>query len=147
MQGQSFQFVWNPNGQGSTAYTPDQAYPGSAYVDYIGSDVYGNCWCTPFTDQNGWAMQLSQPWGLDWLATFAAQVGRPVVFPEWSVDTRPDGHGLGDDPYFVNQMAAWMSANNVAWSAIFAYNAPDQQNDITDGNFPQSLAAFEADFG
>jgi len=145
--GQAFQFVWNSNGQGPTSYSPSQAYPGSAYVDYIGSDVYGNCWCSPFTPQSGWAMQVSQPWGLDWLASFAAQVGRPIVFPEWSVDYRPDGHGLGDDPYFVNQLAAWMGSHNVAWSAIFSYNAPDQQNDITDGNFPQSLAAFKADFG
>jgi hypothetical protein len=144
--GQSFKFVWNPNGAGPTAYTPDQAYPGNAYVDYIGSDVYGNCWCNPFTPQNGWSHQLSQPWGLNWLASFAGQMGKPIVFPEWSVDYRSDGHGLGDNPYFVNQFAAWITSHNVAWTNIFAFNSA-QQNDITDGNFPNALAAFKVNFG
>ena len=144
--GQQFRFVWNPNGDGPTSYSPDQAYPGSNYVDFIGSDVYGNCFSSPFTPQNGWADQLSQPWGLDWLASFAAQQGRPIVFPEWSVDYRPDGHGLGDDPYFIDQFASWIAQHNVAWTNIFSYNAPDQQNNILDGNFPNALAAFKADF-
>jgi hypothetical protein len=147
--GQAFQFVWNVNGDGPTNYTPDQAYPGSAYVDYIGSDMYDNCWCSPFTPQNAWADQLSHPWGLNWLASFAAQVGRPIAFPEWSVDYRSDGHGLGDDPYFINQFAAWISSNNVAWTDIFAFNdsAGGQDNNILDGRFPNALAAFRADFG
>jgi hypothetical protein len=141
--GQSFKFVWNPNGAGPTTYTPDQAYPGNAYVDYIGSDVYANCWCKPFTAPNGWAHQLSQPWGLNWLASFAGQMGKPIVFPEWGVNYRPDGHGLGDDPYFVDQFAAWISSHNVAWTNLFAY----QQSDITDGRFPNALAAFKTHFG
>ena len=145
--GERFRFVWNPNGDGPTNYTPDQAYPGSRYVDFVGSDVYGNCWCSPFTPQSGWASQLSHPWGLDWLASFAAQVGRPIVFPEWSVDYRPDGHGLGDDAYFIHQFAAWIGQNGVAWTNIFSYNAPDQENNILDGHFPSALAAFRADFG
>jgi hypothetical protein len=141
--GQSFAFVWNPNGAGSTRYTPEEAYPGNAYVDYIGSDVYGNCWCNPFTPENGWAHQLSQPWGLNWLASFATQVGKPIAFPEWGVDFRSDGHGLGDNPYFVNQFAAWITSHNVAWTNIFTH----QQSDITNGSFPKALAAFESNFG
>jgi len=147
--GQAFQFVWNPNGSGPTNYTPDQAYPGSAYVDYIGSDTYDNCWCNPFTPQNAWAATLSQPWGLNWLASFSAKVGRPISFPEWSVDYRNDGHGLGDDPYFIHQFAAWIASNNVAWTDIFAFNdsAGGQDNNILDGRFPNALAAFRSDFG
>ena len=59
---------------------------------------------------------------------------------------RNDGHGLGDDPYFVNQFASWISSHNVAWTNIFTVDA-DQQDDITDGSFPNALAAFRADFG
>ena len=142
--GQSFAFVWNPNGAGSTRFSPAQAYPGNAYVDYIGSDVYANCWCSPFTVQNGWANQLSQPWGLDWLASFAARQGKPIVFPEWGVDFRSDGHGLGDDAYFVNQFGSWITAHKVAWTSIFTFH---QEHDITDGSFPNALAAFKAHFG
>jgi len=142
--GQSFQFIWNPNGAGPTNYTPEQAYPGNSYVDYIGSDVYGNCWCHPFTPDNGWSHQLSQPWGLNWLTSFATQMGKPIVFPEWGVDFRSDGHGLGDNPYFVDQFAAWITSHNVAWTNIFTFHS---NNDITDGRFPKALAAFEAHFG
>jgi hypothetical protein len=60
--GQSFKFVWNPNAGNSfgDAYTPEQAYPGSAYVDYVGIDTYDEGWSTPPTPQNAWANQLSQ---------------------------------------------------------------------------------------
>ncbi len=35
--------------QGSTAssYSPAQAYPGNAYVDYVGTDVYDEFWGRP----------------------------------------------------------------------------------------------------
>jgi hypothetical protein len=147
VSGQDFAFLWNPNGSGPTNYTPDEAYPGNSYVDYIGTDIYDNCWCTPQTPQNAWSAQLSQAWGLNWLASFAAENGKPIAFPEWSDDFRSDGHGLGDDPYFINQFAAWIASNNVAFTDIFAFDGPGQQNDITDGSFPNALAAFKADFG
>jgi hypothetical protein len=56
---------------------------------------------------------------------------------------------LGDDPYFINQFANWIAANNVAFTCIFSYNdtAGGQDNDITDGRFPNALAAFKSDFG
>jgi hypothetical protein len=146
--GQAFQFVWNPNGApGPTPFTPDQAYPGDAYVDYVGTDVYDNTWATPKTPQVAWANDVSAEWGLNWLAGFAAAHGKPITFPEWSVEIRPDGAGLGDDPYFVNQFAAWITGHNVAFTDIFSFNAPDGESDITDGSFPNALAAFKADFG
>ena len=146
--GQAFQFSWNPNGApGQNAYTPDQAYPGDAYVDYVGTDVYDDTWATPKTSQVAWANDVSAQWGLNWLAGFAAAHGKPIAFPEWSVAFRPDGAGLGDDPYFVNQLAAWITGHNVAFTDIFSFNAPDGESDITDGNFPNALAAFKADFG
>ena len=125
--GQSFKFVWNPNAGNSfgNTYTPEQAYPGSAYVDYVGIDVYDQGWSSPATPQNAWANQLSQSWGLNWLSSFAAEVGRPIVFPEWGVEIRSDGHGMGDDPYFINQFAAWIVQHNVAWTAYFEYDTAD----------------------
>ncbi len=147
--GQHFQFLWNPNGGGSTSWDLTQAYPGSAYVDYIGSDVYDEYWGTPQTPQNSWTNALDQSWGLNWVASFAASEGKPIAIPEWSDCYRSDGHGLGDDPYFINQFANWIATNNVAFTDIFSFNdtAGGQDNDITDGNFPNALAAFKTDFG
>jgi len=147
--GQSFRFLWNPNGGGSSSWNLELAYPGSAYVDYIGTDVYDEYWGSPFTPQASWNNAVTQTWGLNWLVTFAAAEGRPIAIPEWSVDYRSDGHGLGDDPYFISQFANWIAANNVAFTCIFSYNdtAGGQDNDIADGSFPNALAAFRADFG
>ncbi len=148
VRGQSFKFVWNPNADTSyRRYTPAQAYPGSAYVNDIGTDLYDEAWVQPLDPATAWARQLTGPWGLDWLASFAAYEGKPIVFPEWGVAIRSDGHGLGDDPYYVNQFASWITTHDVAWTSMFSSDAGSQQDDITDGSFPNALAAFRADFG
>ena len=72
---------------------------------------------------------------------------KPIGIPEWSVAIRDDGHGLGDDPSFINNIAAWFVAHHVIFDCIFSFDSPGEQNDITDGAFPASLAAFRADFG
>src|SRR4029077_13177611 len=138
-------FIWNPNGDGPTSYTPDQAYPGDAYVDYVGTDIYDNCWCSPQTPKNACTSQLNDPWGRNWLAGFAAAHSKAMGFPEWSVDFRHDGHGLGDDPSFIHNFHAWITSNNTAIANIFAFDAPDQQNNIADGSFPNALSAFKTD--
>ncbi len=146
--GESFKFVWNPNGGNShgRSYPASMAYPGSAYVDYIGTDLYDESWVQPLTPANAWVGQLSETWGLNWLTSFAAAQGKPIVFPEWGVAIRNDGHGLGDDPYFINQFASWITNHNVAWTNMFSYDS-SQRDDITDGSFPNALTAFRADFG
>jgi hypothetical protein len=147
--GAQFQYLWNPDQGGPTSWDLTQAYPGSAYVDYIGSDTYDEYWGTPQTPQNSWSNILTESWGLNWLASFAASEGKPIAIPEWSVCFRSDGHGLGDDPYFINQFANWIATNNVAFTDIFSFNdtAGGQDNDITNGDFPNALAAFKTDFG
>jgi hypothetical protein len=147
VRGQAFRFVWNPNGApGTSAFTAAQAYPGDAYVDYVGTDLYDESWSTPKTPQNAWANDVSAQWGLNWLAGFAAAHGKRIAFPEWSVDYRADGAGLGDDPYFVNQFASWFATHDVAFADLFCFNTSVEENAITDGHFPNSLAAFERDF-
>ena len=119
--GAKFKFCWNPNGPSPTTYSPDQAYPGNAYVDYVGTDVYDNFWGTPFTSAASWVHQLNQQWGLDWLGAFAAEHNEPIAIPEWSDEYRTDGHGLGDDPDFIDKMADWFVTNQVAFANVFAY--------------------------
>jgi hypothetical protein len=147
--GQQFKFLWNPNGGGSASWNLELAYPGSAYVDYIGTDVYDAYWGTSFTPQTSWSNAVTQTWGLNWLTTFATAEGRPIAIPEWSVDFRSDGYGLGDDPYFIGQFANWIASNNVAFTCIFSFNdtAGGQDNNLVGGNFPNALAAFRAGFG
>ena len=62
---------------------------------------------------------------------------------------RSDGHGLGDDPYFVNQMVSWMenSANDVTYESYFDADSGGVNSLITGGSFPSSLAAFRRTLG
>jgi hypothetical protein len=149
--GARFKFFWTPNCGGSfdySAYTPDETYPGDAYVNYIGSDVYDNYWGTPFTPEATWNFKLSTQWGLDWLSSFAVVHNKPMGIAEWSTEYRSDGHGLGDDPSFISEMAAWLVANNAAFSVMFAEDTSSEyRNNILDGTFPNSLAQFRVDFG
>ena len=147
--GEQFRFLWNPNAASPTGYAPDAAYPGDAYVDYVGTDIYDDYFGPgPRSATSAWANQLSQQWGLDWLASFAAAHHKPIAIPEWSADYRSDGHGLGDDPAFVDHVASWFVGNNVAFADVWSYDSsPTSRNDLLDGSFPQALAAFKADFG
>jgi Glycosyl hydrolase family 26 len=145
--GEKFKFLWNPNGPSPTTYSPSQAYPGNSYVDYIGTDVYDNFWGTPFTPPASWTHQLIQQWGLNWLATFAAEQNKPIAIPEWSDEYRTDGHGLGDDPLFIDNMANWFVANDVAFANVWCYDSSSTyRNNLLDGTFPKALTMFKADF-
>ncbi len=156
VSGENFKFVWNPD---ASAFVPDQsivsgynvslAYPGNAYVDYIGLDAYDQSWNTPQTPSNAWA-DSTLP-ALSAAETFAAAQGKPLAFCEWGIAIRSDGHGLGDDPLYVNNMVSWMRAHSVAYESYFDYNTlpvgGDTNAAITGGSFPNSLAAFITDLG
>ena len=157
--GQNFTFEWNPNAGG----TDDLAdyYPGNAYVDLIGLDLYDQAWGNyGASDCNGAACQqeefrtlLTQPNGLRWLAKFAAAQGKPVALPEWglaaSSPTDLNGTyvdeelGGGDDPTFINAMAQWINRNNVYEATYWQFN----RSRISPTANPLSDAAFVSDFG
>ncbi len=106
--GQHFEFDWCPT-LGKASVAPDRAYPGDAYVDYVGADVYDNSWIADYRDPVArWNDFVTQPYGLQWQSDFATAHGKPMTFPEWGLSTRSDGHGGGDDPYFIQQMYDWI---------------------------------------
>lgn len=57
-------------------------------------------------------------------AIFARTVGRPMSLPEWGLWQRPDGHGGGDNAYFIQQMMDFIAdpQNNVAYHAYFEFD-------------------------
>jgi len=158
--GQAFKFIWeaaNPQyGSYPGAYTADEAYPGDAYVDYVGADTYDQSWsggCGLAFNNTTTAAQGQCSWddtllpALTTVAAYAAAHGKPVVFPEWGLAIRGDGHGMGDDPAFIDLMAAWMASHDVAFDIYFNFDVPGQVDAITDGHFPASLVAFRSLFG
>ncbi len=140
--GTSFRFDWC-SAQGLQQIAASDVYPGDAYVDVIGRDNYNQTWdASIVTPQDRWNNIVSEPYGLTWLQAFAAQHGKPISIPEWGTGTRPDGHGGGDDSYFVQQMAAWIKKNNVLYHNYWDYSAPDYDAKLSLGSQPAAGAAY-----
>jgi chitodextrinase len=132
--GQQFKFDWCP---AFDRTVPDAAYPGDAYVDYIGLDVYDPA---PWYSQDPgtrWNQMLATPaGGLNWHRDFARAHGKPMSFPEWGL------WGV-DNPYFIERMHDWIRQNNVAYHAYFDVDAVSQHRLA---HFPEALARFRALF-
>jgi hypothetical protein len=154
--GQAFSFDWNVV-EGPYGTDPGAAYPGDAYVDEVGVDLYDQSWelgsspmnrSTSTSSQRAWnAFLADSGTGLDRMVRFANAHHKPLSLPEWGVIKRPDGHGLGDDPMFVDNVATWIANHHVAFSSYFSFDSSrDGQSDITSGTFPLALARFEQRF-
>jgi hypothetical protein len=122
------------------------AYPGDAYVDYIGLDVYDQAWDAdgkPVADPAvRWQQLVTNPGGLAWQAAFAAAHHKQLSYPEWGLAQRKDGHGGGDDPTFVTNMHAWFASHDVAYQAYFDLDTSDALHALGTKTFPLASAAF-----
>jgi hypothetical protein len=144
--GSNFKFDWCV-GSGPGEVDPATVYPGDEYVDTIGMDNYNTTWsATPTTPLFRWNYRRTKPVGLNWHRDFALLHGKQMTFPEWGTGTRPDGHGVGDDPEFIRYMAEWIKANNFAWHNYWDYTASDFNAKLSTGQFPQSAAMFKQQF-
>jgi hypothetical protein len=145
--GAAFTIDWAPN-LGRGAIAPDRVYPGDAYVDVIGLDAYDQDWSPAFRDPIArWRSLMDQPYGLAWHRDFAAAHGKPMSFPEWGMIDRYDGHGGGDDPYYVRQMHDWIAANRVAYHCYFEFDTDQGRHRMTTGRFPAGAAEYRRLFG
>ena len=160
--GSGFEFVWNP-ALGRLQADPVGAWPGDAYVDTIGVDVYDQSWM-PGTypipagaapdevlrrRRRAWSGMLHGELGLGFWSGFARAHGKPLAIPEWGLARRSDGHGGGDNPYFVEQVDRFVRdpANRVAWFIYFEYDARDGEHQLTAGHFGSAASSFRAHFG
>ena len=135
--GQHFKFLW-------TIYPVNasiaDAWPGSAYVDYIGTDIFDWHGITSDYPQTAagdldheakWQQILTAvPGGLNWMAAFSHATGKPIIIPEWGLDF----HWFGgqDDPLFITNMMAWLKANH----AIGLYWAGEHVTPVTAASGP-----------
>ncbi len=116
--GEHFKFLWAiyPG-----AATVAESWPGSAYVDYVGTDIfdwYGgpdNTYPHTASGALDWTLHWQQtltarPGGLDWTAQFSKLTGKPIIIPEWGLDFHT--FGGQDDTYFLTHMTAWLKAHN-----------------------------------
>ena len=133
-----FRFDWN----GTAGFLAPQfsAYPGDAYVDIIGLDVY---------DRGISVTSRLLPY-LREQRDFALAHGKQLSYPEWGLAGGGTQGGNGDDPAFIRTMYDFMMslADSRATLAYHAYF----NEDVTDGlhrlaNFPQSAALYQDLFG
>jgi hypothetical protein len=116
--GEHFKFLWTIYPKGATVA---ECWPGSAYVDYVGTDIFD--WhgdpdgTYPHTASRAldWAFHWQQtltatPGGLDWIARFSKLTGKPIIIPEWGLDFHT--FGGQDDTYFLTRMTAWLKAHH-----------------------------------
>ncbi len=151
----NFRFDWTVNG-GDNVADGTLFYPGSAYVDDVGVDLYNynyRGYATPAGAQttaartDAWNYALSGPRGLNFWAGFARKQSRPFALSEWGLAWRADGHAGGDDTIYVRGIYAFVTtpANNVAWATYFnsADSATVKHNLTAPGSvFPNSRATF-----
>jgi glycosyl hydrolase family 26 len=143
----SLKFDWNP-AHGWRPFDIDLAYPGNAYVDYIGLDIYDQGWQPEGTTrQERWLDQVRGEGGLAWHRAFAKEHKKPMSFPEWGLAIREDGQGGGDNALFIERMYNWISHNPVAYHIYFNFDAPDGRHELLTGQFPIGSEVFKKRFG
>lgn len=122
--GQSFRFEWNVSISEKDPGEVERFYPGDAFVDVIGMDVYGHY---PI---GKWTSAAS---GLEWVDRFAAAHGKTYGFSEWGVTDR-------DDPAYMDAMVSAISRPGCAYAVWNEYTASDGDHYVEDGKFPDASA-------
>ena len=154
VSGANFKFEWNPTSGDQGAGNLANYYPGNSFVDLIGLDVYDISWGSYPGIAAEFATIQTEPYGLNWLASFAAQQGKPITLPEWGLGWGHSNNGApvsdpgsetsgGDDPTFINDMAGWIASHNVYEATLWDYTT----SLVSPTSNPHSLAAVTLDFG
>lgn len=146
--GDRFRFSFSPS-EGASDSRP--MWPGDAYVDLVGYDVYwkpkvmgGEGWETN-DPQEAWEKRISPTgyngWNLSGMLEFAQAHGKPFQIDEWGV-WGPDA------AVFVQHMAAYLKTHGVRshtyWNSDAAYPGELTSRDTS---WPATTTAFKAAFG
>ncbi|HEY5266560.1 MAG TPA: glycosyl hydrolase, partial [Acidimicrobiales bacterium] len=139
--GEHFLIDWNPNAC-KGAYTYANYYPGNAYVDIVGLDLYDVACATPNTPVP-FAPLASEPFGLNDFEAFAAAQGKPMSFPEWALATIPSG----GDPAYINGIGSTVANGNFAFETYFMGGGTNSKALPLGSSTPLSNAAYQNWFG
>ncbi len=129
-----FKIDWTSMKAGKMIVSVAEAYPGDDVVDIIGVDYY-NTGEIATTDQASWDKAMPKlyhggPLGLQKWLDFAKSHGKKLSIPEWGQMNTLHG-GVGDAPFFISAMYAFMKTNaaNIAYDSYF--NCGDATEDAT----------------
>jgi hypothetical protein len=111
-----FLIDWNPNA--CTENIPyANFYPGDAYVDILGLDLYDGLCTAPgnSTTRITWTQLVHEPAGLATFETFAKAHMKPMSFPEWGLLNEPNG----DDAAYINGIGSTFTSGDFAFESYF----------------------------
>jgi hypothetical protein len=138
VKGAHFLFDWNVNAGTWTTVPLADYYPGDAYVDIIGLDLYdmSGLQLPPVGSPERWQALVSEPLGLTEVYGFAARHHKPLSFPEWAtVSTQ------GDDGKYVAHMGEFIATHDVAYQSWFD-SGDDDIYQLNKSEAPHSVAAY-----
>lgn len=162
--GAAFKYVWNPT-IGLESFPAERAWPGDAYVDAIGLDLYDATWAS--TPQLGniypipagataadrtarqdaaWQQYKTMDHGLDWWTRYAAAHAKPLALPEWGL-VESSRHGGGDNPLFVERVAAWSRDKALAFESYFNAVGAFGDHRLGSGQYPLAAERYKRLFG
>jgi len=98
-------------------------YPGNAYVDTIGVDVYDAAVPAGVTDR--WRWLYRQPQGVGAVVRFARAHHKPLALPEWGLEPKSAG-GIGADPAFMRGILDVLKRNDVSFESYFFQEGPEE---------------------
>jgi hypothetical protein len=156
-------FCWNGAGE-STKFPLEEAYPGDAVVDYVGLDIYDKTWAKgtyPYPpnaseskkleiQKKVWDVLYNNKNGIKAWVDIAKAHHKGFMIPEWGINILDNGHGGGDNPYFIQQMYNLIQdpSNNVYeaayWDAKGCKVIPT--GDMKESPFPNSWALYKKIF-
>jgi Glycosyl hydrolase family 26 len=141
VKGENFLIDWNPNACAGN-YPFVHYYPGNAYVDIIGLDLYDKGCLRPYT-RLSFAQLAGEQLGLKDLEAFAADRKKPMSLPEWGLTALPSG----DDPGYINGVGKAFTTGDFAFETYFDANEPVLRTLPLGPSTPLSLTAFHKWFG
>ena len=128
LPGQRFVFDWTM--QDKSEYPIDQMYPGDAYVDIIGVNLYDRC--PPNRTEAEWTAWYNarhkdgrNPRGLGSWLEFARLHGKKLSLPEWGIggptSVRACSETGIDNPFWMRKMFEFFRQNaaSIAYEAYF----------------------------
>ncbi len=132
-------FVWCPNGV-SVPNVPGNAYmeyyPGDAFVDWVGQDVYYAPWAA--------SMDVYFSRMDDFYREFSEWRGKPYMLGEWGLrphNMGPEGTTTNDEPGFITGVLDWAKTHPKVKALVYwSWNFP-AEGDYRLQNFPQSANA------
>lgn len=139
-KGEDFLIDWNPNACAGPFPYPNY-YPGNAYVNILGLDMYDIGCLQPYTRLT-FTELADEPYGLKYFEAFAASKKKPMSFPEWSLNEVPSG----DDPGYISGVGEAFKTGDFAFESYFDIGGTNLRTLPLGPATPLSLAAFQTWF-